>query len=190
MSTRDDLRERMDGLRATLQGGGVQAVSAPSLFPTPCDVAARMVEALGLFDGCSVLEPSAGTGALIDSLLLAGAEAYSIHALDVNRGLCYRLRERLPALGMVTCADFGVSDLGYMGQFDRVIMNPPFEKGADVAHIRHALPMLKRGGVLVALHADGPRQAQALEGFEVVERLPSGTFSGTGVRSVMVRWRA
>lgn len=48
------------GLRA-----GVQVVSAPQLFPTPPELAARMVELANIMDGDRVLEPSAGTGRLV-----------------------------------------------------------------------------------------------------------------------------
>jgi len=37
-------------------------------------------------------------------------------------------------------------------------MNPPFENGADIKHIQHAMKMLKPGGRLVAICANGPRQ--------------------------------
>ena len=36
-------------------------------------------------------------------------------------------------------------------QFDRVVMNPPFAKRADVFHVNHALRFLKPGGRLVSI---------------------------------------
>lgn len=80
-----------------------------------------------------------------------------------------------------------------LGHFDRVLMNPPFANGQDIAHIRHALQMLKPGGRLVAICANGPRQNEQLR--PLVEQyggtwevLPAGTFkeSGTGVNAAML----
>jgi phospholipid N-methyltransferase len=48
-------------MKETLKAG-IQTVVAPQLFPTPPDIAARMVELTDLKPGQSVLEPSAGTG--------------------------------------------------------------------------------------------------------------------------------
>jgi len=35
-------------------------------------------------------------------------------------------------------------------------MNPPFEKGQDIEHIRHAYELLAAGGRLVAIASEGP----------------------------------
>jgi len=68
-------------------------------------------------------------------------------------------------------------------------MNPPFERGADIGHIKHALGHLKPGGKLVALCADGPRQREALQPLtDTWETLPAGSFAsqGTGVNVAML----
>jgi len=41
-------------------------------------------------------------------------------------------------------------------------MNPPFVNGADIAHIRQALKLLKPDGCLVAICANGPRRRDQL----------------------------
>ena len=65
-----------DQMRDTLKAG-VQVVSAPQLFPTPTELAARMVELAEIEDGQQVLEPSAGTGAIVDAIrsAMAGGSA-------------------------------------------------------------------------------------------------------------------
>ena len=82
---------------------------------------------------------------------------------------------------------------GDLGTFDRIVMNPPFENADDIKHIMHALKMLKPGGRLVAICANGPRHndklrplVEARGGFW--EELPSDTFigAGTGVRTVLL----
>ena len=85
------------------------------------------------------------------------------------------------------------------GPFDRIVMNPPFSKGADIAHVRHAFDhYLKPGGRLVAIMSEGPffRQDRAATDFRNwlhqqggdAEPLPAGSFrdSGTGVNARIV----
>jgi hypothetical protein len=76
-----------------------------------------------------------------------------------------------------------------VGQFDRIIMNPHFERGADFEHIRHPYAKLAPGGRQAAIRANGPRQREELE--EICTQwidLPPGTFKeqGTNVDTAMV----
>jgi len=80
---------------------------------------------------------------------------------------------------------------------DRVLMNPPFEKGQDIDHVRKAFDALKPGGRLVAVMSPGPffrsdrkaaefrRWFSGLGGRKV--ELPNGAFkaSGTTASSVL-----
>jgi protein-L-isoaspartate O-methyltransferase len=177
---------------------GVQVVAAPQLFPTPRDVALRMVNLAAIRPCMRVLEPSAGTGALLDAIgpCVPGG---SIDAVEINAGLAQQMRARHPGV-RVHCADFlaiaGPSayvggnagdDAAPLGMFDVIVMNPPFGNAADIAHIRHALTLLAPGGRLVAICAGGPRQAEQLQPMATTwEPLPEGTFAGTGVRSVLL----
>lgn len=174
MNLRDKIKAGEQFMR-----GGVVSVSSPDLFPTPPEVAARVASYLELFDGCSVLEPSIGTGSLMRAILEEEPGA-TVQGYDVSRSLA--------EAASATWADF--LEVEQRPEFDRVAMNPPFSKGADMRHVSHALGFLKPGGVLVAIVADGPRQDRYFERFEDIERLPSGTFNGTGVRSRIIRYRA
>lgn len=165
---------------------GVQVVSAPQLFPTPAALAARMVELAGIEEGHRILEPSAGAGNILRAL-----PANTVRwAVEISPSLAGRLN----AWAEVRCGDFlefGADALG--GLFDRVVMNPPFERGADIAHIRHAISLLKPGGRLVALCANGPRQNEALRPLvDSWEDLPADTFKaeGTGVRVALLVYEA
>ena len=42
-----------------------------------------------------------------------------------------------------------------VGRFDRVVMNPPFCRGRDLDHVRHALRFVAPGGRLVAIMSAG-----------------------------------
>ncbi len=82
--------------------------------------------------------------------------------------------------------------------YDRVIMNPPFCRQADIKHVTHALRFLKpNGGLLVSVMSAGVtfRQNKLTTDFRqlveerggVIEKLPEGSFkaSGTMVETVI-----
>lgn len=167
---------------------GVQVVSAPQLFPTPPDVAARMVEFAEIEPGQRVLEPSAGTGNLLRAIRDAEPEA-RVTAVELNQKLADMLSTSFnprPAGWAILSDDFLTCN-GNLGQFDRVLMNPPFQDGSDIKHIQHALTFLKLGGCLVALCANGPRQNDKLRPLaDEWEELPEDTFAGTGVHAALL----
>jgi phospholipid N-methyltransferase len=177
---------KADELREQLKAG-VKVVSAPQLFPTPAPLAARMVELADLKDGVTVLEPSAGTGRIITEIMKAVDT--EIVAFEINHELCNQLTASFPSYVLqARCKDFLEVEDG-AGQWERILMNPPFAGGADIKHIKHAYELLAPGGKLVAICAGGPRQAEQLKPLcDTWEVLPAGTFeeSGTGVNSVML----
>lgn len=179
----DKFRAMKETLRA-----GVKVVSAPQLFPTPPELARRVVELADIRPGHAVLEPSAGTGALLAAMpnIRPGG---TVHAVEINRTLADGLRE---IVDEVHCADF-LELNGQLGMFDRIVMNPPFADGADIRHIEHALEMLQPGGKLVAICANGPRQrAKLMERASEWYDLPAGSFqsAGTGVNTALVLFEA
>jgi phospholipid N-methyltransferase len=179
---------KFDALRETLKAG-VQVVTADQLFPTPPDLAARMVEAADIQNGDRVLEPSAGTGNIARAVFTAAP--VHVVAVEINRDVLNAFEAQYHSWNNsrieTHCADFLACN-DNLGKFDRILMNPPFSDGADVKHIRHALTFLKPGGRLVAICANGPRQREALMGLGTWEDLPAGTFkaSGTGVNAAML----
>jgi phospholipid N-methyltransferase len=187
----EDLGRRpFEALKAALKTG-VQVAVAPQLFPTPPALAKRMVELADLRPGLCVLEPSAGTGNIVRAVL--DAVDTEVLAYEINRDLCSLLERTFPSWKLqARCKDFlEVTD--FMGQYERILMNPPFHNGADVVHILYALKFLRPGGVLVALCANGPRQQAELRPLaDTWEELPDGTFAeqGTNVRVVLLTVRS
>jgi protein-L-isoaspartate O-methyltransferase len=173
----------IEAMRQALKEG-VKVVAVPQLFPTPPDLAARVVELADIKPGHRVLEPSAGMGALLQAI----GNAPDKVAVEINATLV----ERLACAGLsglrVHQGDFLACN-GDLGEFDRVVMNPPFENGADIRHIEHALAMLKPGGRLVAICANGPRQRERLMPLASEwEDLPDGSFKeqGTNVSAALL----
>ena len=175
-----------EAMRDTLREG-VQVVSAPQLFPTPDAVAALLVSKAAPQIGARVLEPSAGTGALLRALPgvlpFPGNRqtACRVVAVEINQ----RLVDSLRADGLaqtVVCADFLQQSPEQLGRFDVIVMNPPFERGADIEHIMHARQFLAPGGRLVSVCADGPRQRALFAELGSYEPLPAGSFAAQGTQ--------
>ena len=70
-----------------------------------------------------------------------------IKATEIN----FSLREALNKKGHNLTEE--TNCLGHHGKYDRILMNPPFEKLQDIDHVRHCFDQLKEGGVLVAVMA-------------------------------------
>jgi protein-L-isoaspartate O-methyltransferase len=185
-NTRDKIQQMQNALKT-----GIQVVAAQQLFPTPGALAARMIEKADIEPNQDILEPSAGTGAICKAILAAEPTA-KVLAVEINSRLCALLSQTITpredaAQGIcrnVLEGDF-LEQNGNLGQFDRILMNPPFENGADIKHIQHAMKMLKPGGRLVAICANGPRQQSTLKPLAEnsggwYEDLPAGTFAGQG----------
>ena len=173
-------RSLFDDMKDTLKKG-VKTISAPQLFPTPAAVAEKMVEHADIETGHTLLEPSAGTGNILDAVRNSGVAAVQT-AIEINTKLCDTLRSK--GYDDVRGQNF-LSCNGDLGCFDRIIMNPPFEKGQDIKHIKHALTFLRPGGRLVALCANGPKQVKTLKPIAEQsggywEDLPRGTFKAAG----------
>lgn len=175
---------------------GVRVIVAPQLFPTPPELAARVVKEADIQPGDRVLEPEAGTGALaaivreVIAHHMAQADAAPVLiCVELNQGLADRLIDH----GYnVHQGDF-LEQNGNLGKFDRIVMNPPFINGADIQHIQHARGFLNPGGRLVALCANGSRQREILKPIAEAsggswEVLPAGSFKeqGTGVNVALL----
>jgi len=183
VSEPSDVEKKISQLRAAVNAG-VKVVSAPQLFPTPPELAERMVSLADIRPGHRVLEPSAGTGRILAALpnIRPGGE---VVAVEINYNLAKLLEEI--ADDTRNC-DF-LECNGDLGKFDRILMNPPFSNGDDIKHITHAVKFLAPGGKLVAICAGGPRQQERLQPIAATwEPLPAGTFeeSGTGVSTVLL----
>lgn len=175
-------------------------------FPTPDDAAEHVMGEVSLWQEKTaprlrVLEPSAGTGnlarrcAMIDKEGLArGAwKDYrfdpAVDCVEIQPPLADALR----ASGLYTkvyTANFLSLSPDTTGFYDRVVMNPPFDRERDIDHVMHALKFLKPGGYLVAVMSAGTefrntRKSQAfrklMEDMRADWRdLPAGSFSSVG----------
>jgi hypothetical protein len=174
----EDLKRRIDGL---------QFSNIPGYFPTPAAIVEKMIELADLEPGQALLEPEIGSAAI--------AKAINGHAgrkvgIEYNYTLSAIAQDSLPEEWEIQQADFLECTPEQLGTFDRIIMNPPFDRGLDIKHIKHALTFLNEQGVLVGLCAGGPKQTAELQPLaEHWEELPQGSFkeAGTGVNVSLMR---
>lgn len=190
LSPPDPAREKAESIKRELEA--LQFASIPGYFPTPAAIVDRMLDCVAIGQGSTVLEPSAGSGSIADAVKATGADVSCVE-------LSPRLVQLLKAKGHdVRQADFMSLAAPESDGFDAVIMNPPFERGQDIEHVRHAFGFLKPGGQLVAIMSPSAffsqtakaiafRQWFEARGGEKFD-LPAGAFkeSGTSVATVLI----
>ncbi|WP_300002425.1 class I SAM-dependent methyltransferase [uncultured Cedecea sp.] len=154
------------------------------LFITPDPICDRMVALSEITDTDRILEPSAGTGAILRAIKRVSQVA-RCDAVELNGELFIHLKTHFPDVSLWN-GDF----LEYQPdvRYSKIMMNPPFNQSVDIKHIQRALTLLEPDGVLTAICANGPRQQKELKPLaDVWEPLPSGTFTYTGVSTALLR---
>jgi protein-L-isoaspartate O-methyltransferase len=163
----------------------------PGFFPTPACIVGTMLDRAEIEPGMIVLEPSAGIGSIADAIRQRVARMPAGPGVLI---LCCeivpRLREILKAKGHVLTDVSDFLELPEAGEYDRIVMNPPFERTQDIDHVLHAYGCLKPGGRLVAImsagsFSNGRRKGEEfrewLDGLDSqVAPLPQDAFNGPG----------
>lgn len=174
------------------EGGNLNLQKEFQFFATPAPIAAMLCDYAQLQQGYKVLEPSAGSGAIIAQINLAGItpDCFELMPLNLkkleNSGLNYNL------LGEDFLAHKPAEE------YDAIIANPPFSQNQDITHVEHMFKCLKPGGRLVSItgktwtfgsqrkHIAFREWIKELGG--ETETLPAGTFksSGTMVETIII----
>lgn len=182
-----DAADALDQLMAT---GAVNTRQELQQFFTPPGLADRLVEMAQIAHGHTIYEPSAGKGALIAACDRVTRQAH-IWANEPDDKLQRHLvTEFFHHFGAGGCARKDFLSVFPMPAFDRVVMNPPFARQADILHVSHAMRFLKPGGRLVAIMSAGTifRENRLAQEFrdEITRRggtladLPAGSFRESG----------
>ncbi|MHC4608240.1 MAG: methyltransferase domain-containing protein, partial [Planctomycetota bacterium] len=166
-------------------------------FPTPGPVISVMLDKADIEPGMRVLEPSAGKGDIADRIMEAGVEP---DVIELRPGLQDILK--LKGHNVVGDDFLEFTADSPTEKYDRIVMNPPFEKNQDQQHVRHAFDLLKPGGRLIAIMSEGSftrsqkKDKAFQEWFENIggesEKLTPASFKGkesfrqTGVSSRIV----
>jgi hypothetical protein len=152
-------------------------------YPTPDHLATFAAELLNVHDGeyLYVLEPSAGTGQLIAAL----PSNCRVTAVEVSGLHCAVLKSRFPAATVIE-GDFLVLPTACV--YDRVLMNPPFDRGQWQSHLEHAARSVVPTGKLVAILPASAKGKDVLPGWTLEWFGPfSNEFAGTSVSVNILR---
>jgi predicted RNA methylase len=114
----------------------------PDFYPTPKEVIAQMMMGEDIV-GKTILEPSAGSGNIVDWLKENGAK--EVIACENDPTLLRILRGKCDILA----EDFLTVTSEQVSHCDYIVMNPPFSHGAE--HILHAFDIAPAGCTVVAL---------------------------------------
>lgn len=190
-----------DRLNNVIESGVLDPKVKTGYFPTPSLIVDKMVELAKLERGHLILEPSAGQGHISDKI----CNALKLHTHEII--VCETLPENkyiLSEKGYI-CEELGFMEFAdewiKRGRaFDRIVMNPPFERQADIDHVTAAFSLLAPNGILIAIMSTGitfRENKKTIEFREKIinqhctylENLPSGTFkeSGTMVNTVLIK---
>ncbi len=140
-----------------------------AFFPTPEALAKTVQSEAQLFSNTplQILEPSAGTGSLSRHLLGVDLDDVSwnlrdkyaeirhhVDCVEIQPELCGALRGSGKYRRVI---NRNFLKMPVEPIYDRVVMNPPFDRGRDMEHIVHALRFLAPGGRLVAITSASAR---------------------------------
>lgn len=129
-----------------MDGDSVNIKKEFQFYATPPEIADWLVSLANIQYGQSILEPSAGQGAIIQAILKQrpGVPVYYCEIMDVNKNI---LRQMSGAIkwddDFLMCTQ--------REHFSIVIANPPFSKNQDIDHIRKMYKCLNKGGRIVTV---------------------------------------
>lgn len=128
-------------------------------YPTPEPIGYKMVEFADIKSGDSVLEPSAGHGAIARFF----PEDTKNVAIEPSSELANTIRLRFNKNGRVIESTFENYDVH--NKFNEIVMNPPYGTAAKTAmeHLEKAFNHLRDGGRIVALLPAGNSMGKRLD---------------------------
>lgn len=190
-----EFNENADDIQSRLTGGElINDIKKFQFYPTPTNLAHRMVEMADIKKGQSVLEPSAGHGAIAALMADKGAFTCVIELMPENIKI-------LKGIGFADAIeqDFLTTTVDVTGRFDRIIANPPFSNNQDIDHIKHMFSLLEDGGRIVTIASrswvTGKQKKQIafkewLSSIKAyIEEIDPGIFksSGTNVGAMLIK---
>ena len=163
-------------------------------FATPDELADDLVRRADILPGNSILEPSAGQGAIIDAVIRSGilnklcTDLFYVEKMPTNLLMLKKKNypDNVYYVGVLN-DDFLNMDTD---RFDRIIANPPFSNNQDIDHIYHMYARLFPGGRIVTVASShwevssNKKEKAFREWLEKVgadvEDIPAGVFKESG----------
>ncbi|MEO7933241.1 MAG: SAM-dependent methyltransferase [Chthoniobacterales bacterium] len=150
---------------------------------------AMQIAQMAMVAGEMVLEPSAGGGALADACMEMGAKDVLCIEIHGPSAEALKARYKVRMSDFLSCFPVNPSE-----RFTRIVMNPPFTRNQDIAHVEHALKVwLAPGGVLVSVMAPNTSRARFQKLIanikHEIEEVECGAFkeSGTDISTIILR---
>jgi len=117
-------------------------------FATPANLADELVELAELEQHDTILEPSAGQGAIIKAInKVCDCTPDCFELMDVNTLILNKSGLRFNLIGDDFFKNNGKT-------YSKIIANPPFTKNQDIDHLKEMFELLGRGGRLVCITSD------------------------------------
>ena len=171
--------------RPAKQRTGTDVSKDLQYFPTPSAVVDRVLYNLCGLKDARILEPSCGCGRFMDALRAAGADVIGCEYDPTRAAMCEAKGHSVMRMNFLETVP--------TGDFDQVVMNPPFYGRHYAKHVRHALKFLKPGGLLTAILPISARydHGELDDLHPSWNDLPVGSFSesGTNINTTVVTIR-
>lgn len=115
---------------------------------TPLNIATKMQQLAHISDNDIVLDPSAGTGNLVNGLKVPKE---NIFLVEPNSEFCKFLRKSGYVNVIQSTFEEALCKKVLPNNISKILMNPPFSKQSDLKHILLAYRLLNKGGTLVSI---------------------------------------
>ena len=151
-------------LSVEVQNAILEGRISEHFVPTPENIVELMIKELGEVKASDkVLEPSAGYGHIAETLVKN--TPLTPDKIDVIEPI-ESLRRVLHQKGF-NLVSYNILDYNPDKLYDKIIMNPPFDKGADILHLLHCYSLLKPKGKLVAVLPENDFIPPRQQGYEI-----------------------
>ena len=148
-------REPKEVIAKFIKDGVAPKKNSNAFFPTPTKIIDEMLEKIMIdvsddyvFNNLTLLEPSAGTGAIVDRIKNKFLSK-NIDIVEYDDYNAQILRDK--GYENVTEMDFLQYNTNLDKKYDFIITNPPYLGNAYIKHIKHSYSMLATNGMLVAV---------------------------------------
>ncbi len=154
-------------------------------FATPSELAKDLVFYADLKQHDTILEPSAGQGAIIKEInKVCEVVPDCFELMDINRNVLSNSGAKFNLIG------FDFLEVPKSKKWTKIIANPPFTKNQDIDHVNKMYNSLSNGGRIVSIMSTSwttgnqKKQVQFREFLENVNAevldIPKGTFKESG----------
>ncbi|MDR8093117.1 DUF4942 domain-containing protein [Burkholderia gladioli] len=162
-------------LREIVISGCLPDRVAFQFYPTPESIVKVLVELADIQDGDTVLEPSAGHGAI--AMRLPATRLDCVELSDLHCAILEARGFNTINADFLSWADRVVAE---GRRYNKIVMNPPFSDGRARLHVEQAFKLLSAGGRLVSVVPASMRGMQFLPGVEIEwSRVYENEFKGT-----------